>query len=161
MWSFSLNLRWNKNNNFYVGGWTGHQVGHRQKPISSTSGQKPFSTSFEGNSPVTIFHRKRKTCASQGVTPTRHQIFMIFGIIQKTIENDAVWSPDVGNGKIWAFEPITSIKLAVEVHGATSSLEDVAPEPFTADFSQTAGAMKHPIPPNDKATWVLTSNHNE
>ena len=42
---------------------------------------------------------------------------MIFGIIQKTIENDAVWSPDVGNGKIWAFEPITSIELAVEVHG--------------------------------------------
>ena len=55
---------------------------------------------------------------------------MIFGIIQKTIENDAVWSPDVGSGKIWAFEPITSLDLAVEVHGvgATSSLEDVAPD---------------------------------
>ena len=49
--------------------------------------------------------------------PHQASNFMIFGIIQKSIENDAVWTPDVGNDKIWAFDPITSIELAVEVHG--------------------------------------------
>ena len=63
-----------KGANFFTWGWTGHLVGHRQMPISSTSGQKPFSTSFEGNSTESLFHLKRKTSATLGVTPTRDQI---------------------------------------------------------------------------------------